>query len=111
LWGTRARANCVAWAPTIQVGQVVGEHDAYTRLADPVLHRRALSLDAEVGVLTICDEIEAHGSHEITVYFHLAEDAIVSVARANEYRIDVAGGTVALEIDGRLTVETLRGSE
>jgi hypothetical protein len=111
LWGARARAKCVAWTPTIQGGQVVGEHDGYTRLADPVLHRRALSLDAELGVLTICDEIVAHGTHEITVYFHLAEDANVSAAQPNEYRIDVAGGTVVLNIDGGLTVETLRGSE
>jgi hypothetical protein len=111
LWGARARAKCVAWAPKIQGGQVVGEHDGYTRLADPVLHRRSLSLDAEVGVLTICDELVAYGTHKIAVYFHLAEDAIVSVAGPNEYRIDVAGGTVALEIDGRLIVETLRGSE
>jgi uncharacterized heparinase superfamily protein len=111
LWGTAARAKCVTWAPGSQGGQVVGEHDGYTRLGDPVVHRRALSLDAEMGVLTICDEIVAHGTHEITVCFHIAEDASVSAARANEYRIDVAGGTVVLEIDGCLSVETLRGSE
>jgi uncharacterized heparinase superfamily protein len=111
LWGARARAKCVAWAPTIQGGQVIGEHDGYKRLADPVLHRRTLSLDADMGVLTICDAIVAHGTHEITVYFHLAEEGVVSAAQPNEYRIDVAGGTVSLEIDGRLTVEALRGSE
>jgi hypothetical protein len=111
LWGARARAKCVVWAPMIQGGQVVGEHDGYTRLADPVLHRRTLSLDVELGVLKICDEIVAHGTHEITVYFHLSEDAIVSTAQPNEYRIDVTGGTVALEIDGRLIVETLTGNE
>jgi hypothetical protein len=76
-----------------------------------VLHRRTLSLEAELGVLTIYDEIVANGTHEIAIYFHLAEDTIVSAAQPNEYRIDVAGGTVALEIDPRLTVETLRGSE
>jgi len=111
LWGARAGAKCVTWEPTSEGGRVVGEHDGYRRLADPVLHRRTLSLEADQGVLTICDDIVAHRMHEISMYFHLAEDASVSVEGANRYRIDVARGTATFEIDAQLTVETLRSSE
>ena len=111
LWGSAAEAQCVAWEPGIQGGRVVGHHNGYARLTDPVLHRRVVSLDAELRVLTIRDDIVAQGSHDVVVYFHLAEDAVVSAEQPNRYRIDVGGGTVTLELDSHMTVETLRGSE
>jgi uncharacterized heparinase superfamily protein len=110
LWGPRAHARCVAWEPRIQGGKVIGEHDGYTRLADPVLHRRTLELDAESRILTIYDDIVARGTHGIAVYFHLAENADMSTERPNRYRIAVAGGTVVLEMDAQLAVEVLRGA-
>ncbi len=111
LWGVRAQARCVAWAPRMQGGRVVGEHDGYVRLADPVVHRRTLDLDGPARALTIQDDIVARGSHEIAAYFHLAEDVRVSKERPNCYRLAVGGGTMALEVDGRLTVQILSGSE
>lgn len=111
LWGPRAQARCLAWEPGIQGGKVTGEHDGYTRTADPVLHRRTLELDAGSQILTIYDDIVAKGTHEIAVYFHLAEKADMSTEQPNRYRIAVAGGTVVLEVDAHLAVEVLRGSE
>jgi len=90
---------------------VVGEHDGYTRLADPVTHRRSLELDAGARVLTIQDEIAARGPHEIAAYFHLAEDARLSVERPDRYQISVGSGTVTLEVDRRLAVEVVTGRE
>jgi hypothetical protein len=111
LWGPRAHARCIAWEPRTQGGKVIGEHDGYTRLADPVLHRRTVELDERSRILTIEDEIVASGSHEIAAYFHLAEDACLSVERPNRYRIAGVGGTVTLEVDARLAVELLTGSD
>jgi hypothetical protein len=111
LWGPRAHARCIAWEPRTEGGKVIGEHDGYTRLADPVLHRRTVELDERSRILTIEDEIVASGSHEIAAYFHLAEDACLSVERPNRYRIAGVGGTVTLEVDARLAVELLTGSD
>ena len=111
LWGERARARCILWAPGIHGGKVIAEHDGYGRLPDPVLHGRSLELDAESRMLTIGDDIVAQGAHQVAVYFQLAEDAAVTMKRPNLYRIDLAGGTVVLEVDVKLTVEILRGSE
>jgi hypothetical protein len=110
LWGSRAHARCIAWEPRPQGGRIVGEHDGYTRLADPVLHRRTLELDERLRTLTIQDDIVASGPHEIAAYFHLAEDALLSIERPNRYTISVVGGTVRLEVDARLTVEILTGN-
>jgi hypothetical protein len=90
---------------------VIGEHDGYTRLADPVLHRRTLDLDERTGILTIRDDMVASRSHEITAYFHLAEDALLSMERPNRYRIAVGGGAVTLEVDTRFAVGVLTGGD
>ena len=111
LWGQRAQARRIGWELSVHGGKVTGEHDGYTRLADPVVHRRTLELDARAQALTIQDEIVARGPHEIAVYFHLAEDARVSVEQPNCYRIAVPGGIVTLEMDARLTVEAVTGSD
>ena len=112
LWGPRAHARCIAWEPRGQGGRVVGEHDGYTRLADPVLHRRTLELDERSRVLNIQDDIVAGGgTHEIAAYFHLAENATLTAKGPNRYAIAVAGGTVTLEVDARLAVEILTGSD
>jgi hypothetical protein len=111
LWGARADARCIAWAPRLQGGKVIGEHNGYTRLADPVLHRRTLELDERSRILTIQDDIVARGPHEIAAYFHLAEDAVLSVERPNCYSITVGGGIVRLEVDARLGVNVLTGDD
>jgi hypothetical protein len=111
LWGTRAHARCIAWEPRNQGGKVTGEHDGYTRLADPVLHWRTLQLDDRSRSLSIQDDIVASGIHEVAAYFHLAEDAHLSAEKPNRYRITVGGGTVTLEVDPRLAVEVLTGSD
>jgi hypothetical protein len=111
LWGPRAHAQCIAWEPGIQGAKVIGEHDGYARLMNPVLHRRTLELDGHARILTIQDDIAATGTHEIAAYFHLAEDALVSAERLNRYRIAVEGGKLTLEVDAHLTVEVLAGSD
>jgi hypothetical protein len=106
LWGRRAHARCLAWEPRIQGGKVIAQHDGYTRLADPVLHRRTLELDGPSRIVTIQDDIVAGGPHETTAYFHLAEEA-----RPNRYKIGIQGGSVMLEVDARLAVDVLTGSD
>jgi hypothetical protein len=111
LWGARAEGRCICWEPGPAGGRVVGEHDGYARLRDPVHHRRTLRLDGGRRKLTILDEFAARDRHEIALYFHLSEHCDVTPLAANRYRGDVAGGTVTLETDRKLTVELLRASE
>lgn len=111
LWGRRAEARCVAWAPAAQGGRVVGEHDGYARLPDPVRHRRAIELDGGARVVTIRDEIEARGRHRVVLAFHLAEHCRVSAAGPGEFVVAVAGAALRLRLDARLSARALRGSE
>lgn len=110
LWGRKANARCLAWEPSNIGGRVVGEHDGYTCLSDPVTHKRSVELDGPGRLLVIHDEVTARGKHDISVIFHLAEHCVVSPVGHNRYRIDVGPGTVEMELDSSLQVELFRGS-
>jgi len=111
LWGTPANARCLGWEPNDQGGRVTGEHDGYTTLKDPVTHRRTLELDGEKRILTVRDDIIARGRHELALYFHLAEHCQLTPAGANRYEVDTGPGSVIIELDPRLAVRTVTGSE
>jgi len=111
MWGAKARAKCVLWEPSGDGGKVSGEHDGYARLPDAVVHRRTLELDGPKRELTVRDDILTRGRHDAQVYFHLAENCGVIQAAPNRYEIDVGPGGVTIELDPRLSVRTLCGSE
>jgi Heparinase II/III-like protein/Heparinase II/III N-terminus len=111
LWGRRAEARCVSWEATEAGGRVIGEHDGYTSLPDPVTHRRTLKLDGPRRRLTVRDDIIANGKHEVEICFHFAEHCMASKTGTNRYAIDAGPGTVELELDSQLQVESFHGSE
>lgn len=111
LWGQRAVARCLRWAPAEQGGVVSGEHDGYTRLPAPLVHRRTLDLDAARRTLTVRDELAGRGSHEIAVCFHLSEHCVVTREGPGQWRVQVGGGAVTLVPDPALDVQAIRASE
>lgn len=111
LWGQRAGARCLLWEPSAVGGKVVGEHNGYARLKDPVIHRRSMELDGPAGSLTIRDEIIARESHEVDVFFHLAEHCQARLIGGNRYQIVSGGQTVTMELDPRLSVRMLTAAE
>ena len=111
LWGRRASARCIEWKPDEFGGLVVGEHDGYRKLRDPVIHRRTLRLDSRKRELTIRDDIIAKGCHDLEVRLHLAEHCALGPDGDNRFTIDVGPGSVTMALDPRLSVETLHGSE
>lgn len=112
MWGERARSRCILWEPSVSGGgRITAEHDGYRRLADPVTHRRAVELNAELQEITILDEIIASGSHAVSVIFQLSEQCIASPTASNRIEIALKGGIITLEVDPRLAVNLLCGSE
>jgi hypothetical protein len=112
LWGARATTRCLTWQPTAGGGRVTGEHDGYARLSDPVVHRRTLELDGGSRLLTVRDEIDSRGPHDVSIHFHVSEEC--RVRSGADHRCEITlndGGRVALELDPRLEVSTLFGSE
>jgi hypothetical protein len=80
-WATRYRSRLVRHAWTPEYGVVAGEHDGYTRLPDPVRHRRTLVTVG--GDYWLCvDVLEGTGTHTAEFLFHLAPGLEVDVVGA-----------------------------
>jgi hypothetical protein len=80
LWLRHARAGCSLWLSTADKDCFEGWHDGYTRLQDPVKHRRLLELDKRARRLVVEDRLEMSGSHDVELYFHCAEACSVDAA-------------------------------
>lgn len=109
LWGKRAKARCVAWEPDKR--RVCGEHDGYTRLPQPVTHRRTVELPA-ADKLRVRDHLFGEGRHTARMCLHFAEDC--EVVQSTESSVSVrlqSGRAVKLAFDSRLEIKLVRGDE
>ena len=112
MWGKRATARCLEWKADERQSTVIGEHDGYARLADPVVHRRTLTLSHDSFQCSVVDRLIARGDHLVRVYFHLGPLCEVRDLLPSGLVIDVNRRfRFVLRLDPRLEVETLRGSE
>jgi len=77
MWLRHASARCVAFEHTDESGHFVGEHDGYSRLADPVLHRREITLHGTM--IEVSDRIICDGYHRVERCWHYSERCSVTV--------------------------------
>ena len=91
---------------------VVGEHDGYKKLGG--MHSRRVELDNLGGEITITDEVQGNGEHELTLHFHFAPDiALVPGAQDGTWLATKSGNErrMVIEVDVAWHWEVLRGSE
>ncbi|MCH7838754.1 MAG: alginate lyase family protein [Planctomycetes bacterium] len=120
LWRHRARCQLLRWEPAERSGMVIGEHDGYVRLKDPVVHRRTVILPDDdlvqtastvQAVLTVRDEILARGRHDVAVYWHFSEHCRVEQDGNSRFRVSFDTGFLTMTVDPCLSVEMVTGSE
>lgn len=100
LWLHKARAGCSAWTSTAERDDFEGWHDGYTRLDDPVLHRRRIVLDKARRRLLIEDVLQMEGEHDVELLFHCSEAC--SVRRTGDgYSLWRAGAEVRIGLPQR----------
>jgi len=73
-----ARATLHAWITTPRFDFVDGSHDGYTRLRQPLVHRRQIFF-AKPEYWIVLDLLDGQGRHEFDLYFHLGPDAQVAL--------------------------------
>lgn len=111
LWSRQANSFVEKWVSDSSCDKIVGRHDGYHRLDDPVTHRRAVSLDKQQEVVDVDDWIEAKGSHKLEQYFHLSPECRAEMLDDGTVQIVNSGKTIELTIDSRLNCRILTGSE
>lgn len=109
LWGSRANATCVEWTTNANGARLVAEHDGYARLADGVIHRRTVALDAFARRLDIEDELRANASHNGVMHFHFAPECRVEQVRERTIRASRREGAIELTLPETTTITICRG--
>lgn len=109
LWGRRANASCIDWHSDANVTRLAAEHDGYARLADPVIHRRTVELDASASQLRIDDELRGAASHNGALHFHFAPECRVERIGDQTILATRNEGVVELSLPDNTNVTLIRG--
>jgi uncharacterized heparinase superfamily protein len=97
MWSRKAEARCEVWRPADDYDYFCGSHNGYSRLDDPVTHRREIRLDKIAHIISVTDTLACNGEHEIEQFWHFSEDC----------RIKLQGAEIVVENgDVRLLIET-----
>jgi hypothetical protein len=103
IWLRKANAVCEVWESKPEMDRFVGSHDGYTRLGDPVVHRREIILHKKARRLVITDTLECAGQHRGECRWHFSDTCEIS-AQGNT--LLVKNGSVQIRL--RLADPTLR---
>jgi uncharacterized heparinase superfamily protein len=93
--GTRPRV--LEWTTTEAEDRWTAEHYGYSRLTNPVTHRRSVRFERAARRWTVHDELLGRGSHTAELFVHLNPNARVS--RVSECEVAVVLGAGALRIN------------
>ena len=88
-----------------------GFHDGYRRLADPVIHRRAIRLYKKSRTLLIRDRLECRGTHDVELLFHFNEKCDVRPVGPDVFQVSSSTKRLSLRLDPRLKSTLYHGSE
>jgi hypothetical protein len=97
MWLKKASAGCSLWRPSAERDYFEGWHDGYTRLPDPVMHRRRIALDKVARRVVVEDNLQMAGEHDIELFFHCSELCRVNAAPGS-YVLSQAGRTLTLRL-------------
>ncbi|MGQ0603339.1 MAG: alginate lyase family protein [Anaerolineales bacterium] len=105
-----ARSTLHHWLSGPQFDFVDGEHDGYTRLLDPVVHRRQIFF-LKPDYFIVLDQLTGRGNHRFDLHFHLAADLQAEAEGALVRAIGAEGRGVVLCSAQRIPAEILFGNE
>ena len=77
MWLRHAQARCLEFGFDAAGSRFTGEHDGYTRLRDPVTHRRSIVQDG--ARIEIVDTLRCNGYHRAERCWHFSEQCRVSL--------------------------------
>ena len=109
LWTLHASARLIH--ADLETGLVIAEHTGYTRLDDPVLHRRAVQSLQDA--ILVVDRLEARGSHRYSQRWPLAPDLELGERHADRVvaQRDGSGLVLAASASRSFALTTVRGSD
>lgn len=112
LWSAKANARLLRFETKSEHVTIEAEHDGYARLQDPVTHQRNIRFDRATGSLFIVDSFQCAGRHQVDLFFHMHEDAVVRGIGDGEAQVEWRGRQIVFSSpDHNGHWEIFRGSE
>lgn len=109
MWGQRANARCIDWRPDGSQSRLIAEHDGYTRLSDPVIHRRSITLHESSGCVRIDDALDASASHNAAIHFHFAPECRVELVGDRVVRASRDEGAIEMTLPDIAEIRLSKG--
>lgn len=110
MWGTKASTNCEKWRTDDNEDYFCGFHDGYTRLKDPVLHRRSVKFKKKENLIEIMDILECRGEHLIERFWHFSERCKVDKEKKTVLA-ENNGLHLRIEIKDKAKIKIVRADE
>ena len=88
-----------------------GIHEGYQRLADPVVHRRAIRVCRPTSYVRITDCLECCDAHEVELFFHFHDQCNVRQIDATHFEARRGETGIELHLASSLECQLYRGSE
>lgn len=112
LWTTKARARLMQFQESPGHVIIAAEHEGYTRLDDPVVHRRTVDFDQTTGSFSLADSFCCAHQHTIELFFHLHEDTAVTHLEGGKVELSWHGSRIVFSSsDTFLAWDVICGSE
>lgn len=111
MWLRKADARCERWQSTDEYDYFSGSHDGYSRLQDPVIHRREIRFTKQSKSIVVRDTLDCTSLHEAEICWHFSEHCKVSIENG---LVVAEQGNVRLEMlasDKTITPELSIGQE
>ena len=101
--GTRPRL--LAWDPGREEQRWEASHAGYTRLPDPVVHRRQVRFSPAARRWEVVDILEGLAEHDLALYWHCAPEVAARLTTGHEAVLVREGGALRLVSEPPLTLE------
>jgi hypothetical protein len=112
LWSSKATARLLRFEDSSGKATIEAEHDGYMRLQDPVSHRRTVDFDRATGNISIEDGFRCSGRHEVELFFHMHEEAVILGVSDGEAQVDWRGRRIIFSSpDRNARWEIIRGAD
>ena len=112
LWKAKANTRLLRFNTGPEQVTIEAEHDGYARLQDAVMHRRNVCFERATGNLSIADSFQCRGQHQVELFFHMHEDAVILGCRDGEAQVSWRGRHIVFSSpDRKQRWEIVRGSE
>ena len=109
MWLKHANAKLESFDLGEHQERLVGSHDGYLRLTDPVLHTRDILFDKSSREIRVRDKLTCKGKHKVEIHWHCHEDAEVSKQDSKVKIVRGSNEIVLCMSDPRFSVRLAKG--